>query len=103
MPRYTRVYSVIRVVGRLWMPQALAATDITLSDYDLGNISGDKPLSEVTREDVEQWLMTHSGDFSEVIDLSVSISRGDLDLEFPWEQEENEVTYFDCMFPPEDY
>lgn len=71
--------------------------DQELSSYDVGNI--EKP---VTRETVEQWLASHSGDFSSVTDFEADLEVGTETVRIPWASEENEMTYLDCMFPPEE-
>ena len=45
-----------------------------------------------TREEITDWLTSHSGDFSEVIDFA-SLPN----IEF--EHEESEYFYDDCMYP----
>jgi hypothetical protein len=102
MPRYTRVYSQLNVVGRLWMPGVKAAQTITLEARDIEHIRGDKPFASITRDDVADWLTTHSGDFSEVIDFEARLSQGREDVDLPWEDEENGFTFTDCMYPAED-
>ena len=85
----------ICVIGTIWMPSTTAATQYNLSSYDLRNIS---ETEEYTRENVERWLAMNSGDFQSVDDFSASIG----DVEIPWQDEESEFTYFDCMYPAED-
>jgi hypothetical protein len=92
-----REYGSIQVVGRIWMPNVTAAMEYDLSDYDVGNI--EHPF---TRETVEYWLALHSGDFQEVLDFSAYISGSNEQVEIPWENEENELTYLDCMYPSDD-
>lgn len=85
--RVRRAY--VQVVGVIWMPATTAATCYQLSDYDLENIG------EFTRENVEQWLGTHSGDFQSVTDFRAVCGGVELD----WSDEESELTYNDSMFP----
>lgn len=88
----------IQVVGKIWWPiGSLAATQIPLSGYDVENIR-DEETGEITRDDIEQWLCSHSGDFSEVVDFCASIGTE----EYSWANEENELIYCDCMYPSED-
>lgn len=76
---------------------ALCAQDMELSSYDVGSIG-----EPITRETVAEWLSTHSGDFSEVIDFEASIETRDGEtVNVPWSSDENEMQYLDCMFPPE--
>ena len=99
--RYTRVVSQVQVIGRIWMPDAVCAMDYTLSAHDLENIRDGRPLAEITREDIAGWLSTHAGDFQEIIDFRADLSEGSEDKVIDWENEENELTYYDCMFPAE--
>ena len=65
----------------------IASIHKDLSDYDLGNIG------EFTRDNVEQWLTSHSGDFQEVIDFTAVCGKE----EIPWSSEDNEMTYLDTI------
>ena len=89
--RRTRIAHV-EVVGKIWMPMTTAAYIYDLSDYDLENIG------EFTRENVDDWLGTHAGDFSSIQDFHAVCG----DVEIPWQSEENEMTFCDCMYPSED-
>jgi len=98
--KYTVRKSIINIVGGIWMPYgAKAATTIECSQYDVENMRDDD--GKVTRESVEQWLTTHSGDFSSVIDFSASLEDENDTVEIPWQDEENEMAFCDCMFPCE--
>jgi len=88
--RRVRVAYVL-ILGKLWMPMATASMRTDLRDHDLENIG------EFTRENVEQWLMTHSGDFSSVTDFYAVC--GDVVIE--WESEENEIAYLDTISEPD--
>lgn len=92
MTIYTARRDYIEVIGRIWMPATVAAQTINLSVYDLGNIG------ELTRDNVESWLATHSGDFQGVDDFHASIGT----WESPWASEESECTFSDCMYPSEE-
>lgn len=82
----------VNVVGRLWMG-GLGAYSYELTDYDLRNIGVD-----FTRETVADWLGSHSGDFQNIVDFQAFCGS----IELAWRSEDNECTYNDCMFPPED-
>ena len=97
--RYTVRKSLVYVVGNLWMG-GLAATTITMSAYDVENARDDE--GKITRDSVEQWLTSHSGDFQSVKDFSASIEDGDQTIDIPWSSEEAECDYSDCMFGSED-
>ena len=92
--------SFVRVLGRLWLPTCIAATQIALDGYALENMRATD--GTIRREDVSDWLDLHAGDFSEVTDFSASIEDGDITLDFPWSSEDNECSYHDCMNPEED-
>ena len=98
--RYTVVASVVRVIGTIWMPAATCAMDYTLSSGDLENARDDD--GKLTRDSVELWLDTHAGDFQHIIDFEADLADGDVDVVIPWATEEGELTYIDCMFPPEE-
>tara|TARA_Y100000310_G_scaffold17714_1_gene17499 strand:- start:486 stop:755 length:270 start_codon:yes stop_codon:yes gene_type:complete len=81
----------VDVIGTIWMPAITCAMRYPLSKYDIENIG------EFTRENVDQWLTTHAGDFQDVKDFYATVG----DQEIPWSSEESEFTYNDCMFPGE--
>jgi hypothetical protein len=83
------------------MPGVTSAYEYTLDAYALKNLLPDDG-SEPTRDDVEEWLTKNSGDFQSIDDFCASISIGKRNYEFPWANEESELTYNDCMFPNED-
>ena len=87
--RYTTVVSTVDFIGYIWMPNTLCAQSVTLSSHDLENVG------EWTRENVERWLMLHSGDFQEVVDFR---AEGAKDWESDWKDEESELTFNDCMY-----
>ncbi len=92
--RYTVRKSVVRVIGRIWMPAIMAAQQIELSSYDLDNAKDEQ--GNLTRESVDRWLSTHTGDFQSVKDFYASLEVGDQTVEIPWADEESEFTYSDC-------
>ena len=89
---YTRNY--VRVIGKIWMPPITAAMEYTLSDSELesNHIDRDNP----TRDQIQRWVSTETGDFRSIEDFSADI--GDRGI-VPWFKEESECTYNDCMFP----
>lgn len=99
MARYTITITrnYVRVIGRIWMPAVTCAMEYPLTDYDLGNMV-DEDGCTITRDDIDMWLTTHSGDFQMIEDFRASIG----DTEYPWQHEESECTYMDCMYPSED-
>lgn len=98
--KYTVSKSVVRIVGKIWMPMVEASQQLTLSDYDVENCKDDE--GKITRESVESWLMTHSGDFSSVKDFWASLEIGNETIEIPWADEESELAYSDLTYPVED-
>ncbi len=79
----------VQVIGVIWMPATTAATSYQLNGYDLENIG------EFTRENVEQWLCTHAGDFQSVTDFRAVCGA----VEVEWADPESECTFNDCMYP----
>lgn len=94
--RYTVRTSIVRVIGHIWIPAIVAAMDYTLSASDLANMEANME-APITRESVEAWLATHAGDFQSVDDFEASLEIGDQTVNFPWKDEESELTYNDCM------
>ena len=93
MSRYTVIVRKVQVVGKLWMG-GNAAMEYTMSAEDLDRL---KAEGEVTREVVDDWLSTKTGDFQSVTDF-----RADLDdIDIPWGTEEGEMIFNDCMYPEE--
>lgn len=82
----------IEVIGTIWMPASTCAMTYKLTAHDIENIG------ELTRENVQKWLDTHSGDFQSIEDFHADIG----DFDSPWEHEESECTFNDCMFPSEE-
>jgi hypothetical protein len=89
--------SYIEVLGTIWLPYGAHATYVyRLSNYDIDNIG------EITRENVEQWLNTHAGDFERVIDFRADIYdyRINEDIEVGWADPEYELEYSDITYGP---
>jgi len=87
--------SVVRVVGKIWMPAVTCAQDITMSDYDVENARNED--GKITRESVERWLGAHAGDFQSIDDFSASIEDGDDTIDITWSTEEGEIAYMDAI------
>ena len=93
MARYMVEKNYVRVLGNIWQPGiGKCAMEYTLDSSDVENIG------DFTRENVERWLCTHSGDFQSIDDFSASVGE----WEIGWANEENELAYWDCMSPVED-
>ena len=84
MARTRRAF--VQLVGKIWIPQVTCAQCVNLTDYDLANIG------DFTRENVEQWLCTHSGDFQSVDDFRAVCGS----VEIEWANPESEFAYCDC-------
>lgn len=98
--RYMVRKSIVEILGVIWMPSAECGQVQTLSSYDVENLRDDD--GKITRDSVEQWLTTHSGDFANVIDFHASIEDGEDTIEIPRSDEEHELRFCDAMYPSED-
>lgn len=94
--KYTVRKSLVWIVGRIWMPAIVCSQVLTLSNYDVENIRahGD---GNITRDAVEQWLMSHSGDFQSVLDFAASIEDGGRTIDIDWATEDGETLYNDTL------
>ena len=98
--RYNARKSFVLVLGCIWMPNALAATEYPIQDSDIQNMTDDSGI--ITRESFNLWLDSHSGDFQSIVDFRASISTPDgKDYDFDWLEEDSEVTFNDCMYGEE--
>ena len=106
--RYTVTKQRIKVLGRIWWPYgAVAAIQRELSTYDLENLTSGQRGQLATgdprdRDDVEAWVHTHCGDFSQVIDFRADFHLGDEQVVHDWSREESECEFTDCMYPMEE-
>lgn len=94
--RFTVTTNRLDVIGRIWMPDCVCAMSYTLSEHDLDVMRQDGPI---TRDDVQLWCNSHCGDFQEVIDFAADFGAGE--FESTWQKEENEMTFWDCMYGEE--
>ena len=93
---YTK--NIIQVIGKIWMPQIMAAMEYTLTDSDLRRYGIDK--ENCTREQIEEnWLYTNTGDFSSIEDFRIDFGSNHV---IEWKKPDSELTYNDCMFPSDD-
>jgi hypothetical protein len=88
----------VDVIGTIWMPAVTAASSISLSSYDVENMRNPDD-GKIARNDIEQWLYTHTGDFQSIEDFRAEIGNA----VYGWKSEESEFTFSDCMYPSEDY
>lgn len=99
--RYLVTKSIVNVIGKIWMPSITAAQTYTLNSFEVENATDEE--GNITRKSVENWLNSHAGDFASITDFEADIAVGDKDIVIPWEDEESEVTYNDCMFSEWNY
>lgn len=94
--KVTRIITRVDVLGRIWWPAGgLCAMSYEPRADDLRDESG-----AVTRDSIQRWIDTNTGDFSEVVDWRATVGDGDFDSDFT--DEDNEMTFNDCMFPNEE-
>lgn len=87
--RYMVEKNFVRVVGGIWQPGVgPCAMERSLSSYDVRNIG------EFTRDNVQKWVDRNMGDFQSITDFYATVG----DEEIPWADEENELTFNDCMY-----
>ena len=100
--RYMVRTSVVHVIGRIWMPSTTAAMTYTLDSHDVENATDDD--GKITRDSLQGWLDTHTGDFAEITDWSASIEPSDDSdtVDFDWTDEESEMIFGDCMMGDDD-
>jgi len=99
VPRPRRV-AEIQVVGKGWYGQTMAYV-YPLSQYHQDNIRAQAEYDGVdafSRQAFDRWLTTNAGDFQAITDFRAIVGNE----EIPWQSEENELLFNDCMFPPED-
>lgn len=104
----------IRVVGRLWLPPAIAATTYRARLVEDGQLTaGSIERSELTREGIEDWLTRNAGDFSAVEDFSAdwttpldpcpTCKQARCDShEIGWNDPDSEFTWADATFGSEE-
>ena len=86
----------IEVIGYIWMPSDVpCAYSYSLSSYDVENMRGED--GKIARREIQSWLDSHAGDFSEITDFRATIGNA----EYGWSDPESELTYSDCMYPAE--
>lgn len=93
---YTVKKSFIHVLGYIWMPNIQCSQVINLCQYDIDNMRNEE--GTITRDDVEDWLGSHAGDFQSITDFYASIEDNDTSIEIAWNNEENEFSFNDNMY-----
>jgi hypothetical protein len=91
--------SFIHIVGTMWMPSTTGALVLNITSLDADYLKDDN--GNITRESVEEWLSTHSGDFRNVIDFYADIETDSGNVIIDWLNEENEIVFNDCTYPEE--
>ena len=93
MSTITITINRIDVIGYIWMPGNVpCAQSRDLTSHDIENIG------ELTRDNIQAWIDSHFGDFSNIIDFRADIG----DFLSEWSEEESEYTFSDCMYPVEE-
>ena len=99
--QYTVTENIIQVIGKIWMPPAeTCAQEKTLSNSDMENLAEEDGI--ITRELIEQWLTTNTGDFQSIEDFRADFDWKGKHWESEWESEDSEFTFCDCMYPSDD-
>jgi hypothetical protein len=80
-----------------WYNQTIAYS-YDLAQNDLNNITGDKNINNITREDCQLWLDSHAGDFQSITDFCVDIK----DFTIDWNNSESELIWNDCIYGEEE-
>jgi hypothetical protein len=98
--KYTVTKSVIRVVGRIWLPNALATYEYVLDGHQLGNLVayhteffGRDPDAPIGRECVAHWLALNAGDFQSIIDFEASLEIDGETVSFDFEDDASELEF----------
>lgn len=94
--KYTVTKSFIRVIGKIWMPPVTCAMEYPIYSYELDNMRDDE--TNITKESIEYWLSSHSGDFQSIEDFYADIEAPEGNIIVNWAKEDSENTYNDCMY-----
>lgn len=85
----------VNVIGKIWWPfGAVCAHSYSLSGYDVENIDQETPGQGISRADIQSWLDTHAGDFSEILDFEAVIGES----VYGWRDDDSEWTYLGAMY-----
>ena len=97
--QYQVTKHVIRVIGNIWMPNNITcAMEYTLSDSDLKRYGIDR--KKPTRDQIERWIRTNTGDFSYIKDWYADIGQNKI---LYWKDPESEFIYNGITFPVDDF
>jgi len=86
----------IEVIGTMWLPAVTAATRYPVYERDLATMRYED--GTINRDDIEGWLITHSGDFQWIDDFAAWIDG----TEYPWAHEDSAATFSDCFYGSEE-
>ena len=95
--RYVVTKQLVQYVGRIWMPAVVCAQEKDLTAHDMSNLGDPR-----NRDDVERWLLLHSGDFQSIDDFRADFEVDGENVVHEWKHEESEWTFSDCMYPSDD-
>ena len=95
--QYLTTKNIIQVIGKIWMPNSTCAMEYTLNKSDLEQYGID--LQNPTKESIERWISTNTGDFSSIEDFRADIGANKV---IDWTNPESEYIFSDCMNPLED-
>ena len=88
---------MVWVLGEIWLPYgAKAAMTIEMFDPDIENMNA--VATGTQREKLQNWLNTHAGDFSKIIDFSASLEIDGKTVDIPWHSENNEIMFNECTY-----
>ena len=89
-----RRIAYVDILGRGWYSPWVRPIigHMKLQDYDLENVG------EFTKAAFRDWLGSHAGDFSRIVDFCVWVGKESLD----WETEENAQVFYDAMYGSEE-
>ena len=91
--------SIITVIGFIWMPgNILCSVTNNLTAHDVENMTNED--GKVTRDSVDQWVCTHTGDFQSIEDWNADLEVGEDTIVFDWEHEGSEERYLDTQGDP---
>jgi hypothetical protein len=98
MATYTVHKSFIQVIGPIWMPPVICAMQYDLGEWEMGH------FQTFTREGVEVYLSSRSGDFQCINDFYADLYDpvDKKDYVIPWADPESEYTFNECMYPSEE-
>lgn len=107
----------ISIIGNLWMPStAVTAAEITLTDRDWHVVDTD--FDNLSIDQIEHWIDTHSGDMSKILDVKIEkeiteqpkvwqnddgwvevTHRNKLETIRDWSNEDSPHILIDCLYP----